>query len=185
MIRALRSSFFRFFSTGLFIKSLIFSVILAFFQIFRTCTEDLGLLPFQQPRYVNNNFIMMNMLTLIYVVPFGIALFASIHTGSDIQFRSINNKITTGVSRTSILLSDLIVTVLSAEFSIVLQMLIFYLYARFVPVKSNISVSGVIINSTLGIMVICAAFSAVFVLVQFFPMALLPLSVTMLPIKTA
>ena len=185
MIRALRSSFFRFFSTGLFIKSLIFSVILAFFQIFRTCTEDLGLLPFQQPRYVNNNFIMMNMLTLIYVVPFGIALFASIHTGSDIQFRSINNKITTGVSRTSILLSDLIVTVLSAEFSIVLQLLIFYLYARFVPVKSNISVSGLIINSTLGIMVICAAFSAVFVLVQFFSSnKLLALILTLLILPT-
>lgn len=181
MIRALRSSFFRFFSTGLFIKSLIFSVILAFFQIFRTCTEELGLLPFQQPRYINNTFIMMNMLSLLYVVPFGIAIFASIHTGSDIQFRSINNKITTGVSRTSILLSDLIVTVLSAEFSIVLQMLIFYLYARFVPVKSNISVSGVIINSTLCIMVICAAFSAVYVLLQIFSSnKLLALIITLL-----
>jgi len=181
MIRALRSSFFRFFSTGLFIKSLIFSVVLAFFQIFRTCTEELGLLPFQQPRYINNTFIMMNMLSLLHVVPFGIAIFASIHTGSDIQFRSINNKITTGVSRTSILLSDLIVTVLSAEFSIVLQMLIFYLYARFVPVKSNISLSGVIINSTLCIMVICAAFCAVYVLLQIFSSnKLLALIITLL-----
>jgi len=181
MIRALRSSFFRFFSTGLFIKSLIFSVILAFFQIFRTCTEELGLLPFQQPRYINNTFIMMNMLSLLYVVPFGIAIFASIHTGSDIQFRSINNKITTGVSRTSILLSDLIVTVLTAEFSILLQMVIFYLYARFVPVKSNISVSGVIINSTLCIMVICAAFCAVYVLLQIFSSnKLLALIITLL-----
>lgn len=181
MIRALRSSFFRFFSTGLFIKSLIFSVILAFFQILRTCTEELGLFPFQQPRYINNTFIMMNMLSLLYVVPFGIALFASIHTGSDIQFRSINNKIATGVSRTSIFFSDLIVTVLTAEFSILLQMVIFYLYARFVPVKSNISVSGVIINSTLCIMVICAAFSAVYVLLQIFSSnKLLALIITLL-----
>ena len=181
MIRALRSSFFRFFSTGLFIKSLIFSVILAFFQIFRTCTGELGLFPFQQPRYINNTFIMMNMLSLLYVVPFGIALFASIHTGSDIQFRSINNKIATGVSRTSIFFSDLIVTVLTAEFSILFQMVIFYLYARFVPVKSNISVSGVIINSTLCIMVICAAFSAVYVLLQIFSSnKLLALIITLL-----
>ena len=181
MIRALRSSFFRFFSTGLFIKSLIFSVVLAFFQIFRTCTEELGLLPFQQPRYINNTFIMMNMLSLLYVVPFGIAIFASIHTGSDIQFRSINNKIATGVSRTSIFFSDLIVTVLTAEFSILLQMVIFYLYARFVPVKSNISVSGVIINSTLCIMVICAAFGSVYVLLQFFSSnKLLALIITLL-----
>ena len=181
MIRALRSSFFRFFSTGLFIKSLIFSVILAFFQILRTCTEELGLFPFQQPRYINNTFIMMNMLSLLYVVPFGIAIFASIHTGSDIQFRSINNKIATGVSRTSIFFSDLIVTVLTAEFSILLQMVIFYLYARFVPVKSNISVSGVIINSTLCIMVICAAFSAVYVLLQIFSSnKLLALIITLL-----
>ena len=123
----------------------------------------------------------MNMLSLLYVVPFGIAIFASIHTGSDIQFRSINNKITTGVSRTSILLSDLIVTVLTAEFSILLQMVIFYLYARFVPVKSNISVSGVIINSTLCIMVICAAFSAVYVLLQIFSSnKLLALIITLL-----
>lgn len=123
----------------------------------------------------------MNMLSLLYVVPFGIAIFASIHTGSDIQFRSINNKIATGVSRTSIFLSDLIVTVLTAEFSILLQMVIFYLYARFVPVKSNISVSGVIINSTLCIMVICAAFSAVYVLLQIFSSnKLLALIITLL-----
>lgn len=127
----------------------------------------------------------MNMLSLLYVVPFGIAIFASIHTGSDIQFRSINNKIATGVSRTSIFFSDLIVTVLTAEFSILLQMVIFYLYARFVPVKSNISVSGVIINSTLCIMVICAAFSAVYVLLQIFSSnKLLALIITLLIIPT-
>ena len=185
MIRALRSSFFRFFRTGLFLKSLIFTAVMAFFQIFRTCTEDLGMFPFQQPRFINNGFILTNMLTLVYVVPFGIALFASIHTGSDVQFRSINNKITTGVSRTSIFLSDLIVTVLSTECSILLQMVIFYLYAKFAPVKSNISVAKYIINSTLCIMVICAAFCAVYVLIQYFSSnKLLALIITLLIIPT-
>ena len=181
MIRALRSSFFRFFKTGLFFKSMVFSVIMAFMLIFRTCMEDMNLLPFQQPRFINNEFIVLNMLSLVYVVPFGIAIFASIHTGSDVQFRSINNKIATGVSRTQIFISDLIVTILSAECSILIQMVVFYLFAKFAPVKSNVTVPRFIINSTLSIMVICAAFCSVYVLMQYFSSnKLLALIITLL-----
>ena len=181
MIRALRSSFFRFFKTGLFFKSMVFSVIMAFMLIFRTCMEDMNLLPFQQPRFINNEFIVLNMLSLVYVVPFGIAIFASIHTGSDVQFRSINNKIATGVSRTQIFISDLIVTILSAECSILIQMVVFYLFAKFAPVKSNVTGPRFIINSTLSIMVICAAFCSVYVLMQYFSSnKLLALIITLL-----
>lgn len=181
MIRALRSSFFRFFKTGLFFKSMVFSVVMAFMLIFRTCMEDMNLLPFQQPRFINNEFIVLNMLSLVYVVPFGIAIFASIHTGSDVQFRSINNKIATGVSRTQIFISDLIVTILSAECSILIQMVVFYLFAKFAPVKSNVTVPRFIINSTLSIMVICAAFCSVYVLMQYFSSnKLLALIITLL-----
>ncbi|MBR4913865.1 MAG: hypothetical protein IKZ42_01150 [Clostridiales bacterium] len=181
MIRALRSSFFRFFKTGLFFKSLLFSVIMAFMLILRTCMEDMNLLPFHQPRYINNGFILTNMLSLVYVVPFGIAIFASIHTGSDVQFRVINNKIATGVSRTQIFLSDLIVTLLSTEISILIQMVVFYLFAMYAPVKSNVSLPRFIINSTLCIMVICAAFCSVYVLMQYFSSnKLLALIITLL-----
>ena len=181
MIRALRSSFFRFFKTGLFFKSMVFSVVMAFMLIFRTCMEDMNLLPFQQPRFINNEFIVLNMLSLVYVLPFGIAIFASIHTGSDVQFRSINNKIATGVSRTQIFISDLIVTILSAECSILIQMVVFYLFAKFAPVKSNVTVPRFIINSTLSIMVICAAFCSVYVLMQYFSSnKLLALIITLL-----
>ena len=168
MIRALRSSFFRFFKTGLFFKSLVFSVVMAFMLIFRTCTEEMNLLPFQQPRFLNNGFILMTMLTLVFVVPFGIAIFTTIHTGSDIQFRSINNKIATGISRTQIFISDLAVTLLTTECSILIQMVIIYLFAKLAPSKSNVSVAKHIINTTLCIMVICAAFCAVYVLLQYF-----------------
>ncbi len=168
MIRALRSSFFRFFRTKLFIKSLVFSVAIAFFLIFRTCTEDMHLLPFQQPKFINNTFVMSTMMTLIYAVPFGTAIFSTIHTGSDVAFRSINNKIATGISRTWIFLSDLIVTVLTTEFSILLQVVIILLFARFAPVKQNIRINSMMINIMFCIMVICAAFCAVYVLLQYF-----------------
>ena len=168
MIRALRSSFFRFFKTGLFFKSLIFTVVIAFFLILRTCTEELNLLPFQQPRFINNSFVMSTMLTLVYVVPFGIAIFSTIQTGSDVAFRSINNKIATGISRTQLLLADLIVTLLTTEASVIIQALIIWLFARFAPVKQNVSINNRIINLLLCIMVICAAFSAVYVLLQYF-----------------
>lgn len=168
MIRALRSSFFRFFRTGLFFKSLVFTAVLAFFLIFRTCTEDLNLLPFQQPRFINNNFIMTTLVTLVFVVPFGTAIFATIHTGSDVSFRSINNKISTGISRTQLFLADLIVTLLTTELSVILQAVAICLFARFAPVKQSIRINSTIINIVLCIMVICATFSAVYVLLQYF-----------------
>jgi len=168
MIRALRSSFYRFFKTGLFFKSLVFTAAIAFFLIFRTCTEDLGLLPFQQPRFINNAFITTTMLTLVYVVPFGAAIFSTIHTGSDVAFRSINNKIATGISRTQLFVSDLIVTLLATEVSVVIQCVIIYLYAKFAPMKQNVSITNHMINIMLCVMVICAAFCAVYVLIQYF-----------------
>ncbi|PWJ70407.1 hypothetical protein B0O40_0241 [Ruminococcaceae bacterium R-25] len=168
MIRALRSSFFRFFRTGLFFKSLVFTAVLAFFLIFRTCTEDMNLLPFQQPRFINNNFIMTTLVTLVYVVPFGTAIFATIHTGSDVSFRSINNKIATGISRTQLFLADLTVTLLTTELSVIIQSVIICLFARFAPVKQSIRINSTIINIVLCIMVICAAFSAVYVCLQYF-----------------
>lgn len=168
MIRALRSSFFRFFRTGLFFMSLIFTFVLAFFLIFRSCTEDLNLLPFQQPKFINNTFVMTTMLTLVYVVPFGTAVFSTILTGSDVSFRSINNKIATGISRTQIFLSDLIVTVFATECSVILQAVVIWLFARFAPVKQNVILNSRIINLMLCIMVICAAFCAFFVLIQYF-----------------
>ena len=168
MIRALRSSFFRFFRTGLFFKSLVFTAVLAFFLIFRTCTEDMNLLPFQQPRFINNNFIITTLVTLVYVVPFGTAIFATIHTGSDVAFRSINNKIATGISRTQLFLADLIVTLLTTELSVIIQAVIICLFARFAPVKQSIRINGTIIIIVLCIMMICAAFSAVYVCLQYF-----------------
>lgn len=168
MIRALRSSFFRFFRTGLFFKSLVFTAVLAFFLIFRTCTEDMNLLPFQQPRFINNNFIMTTLVTLVFVVPFGTAIFATIHTGSDVSFRSINNKISTGISRTQLFLADLIVTLLTTELSVILQAVAICLFARFAPVKQSIRINGTIIIIVLCIMAICAAFSAVYVCLQYF-----------------
>ena len=168
MIRALRSSFFRFFRTGLFFKSLVFTVVIALFLIFRSCTEDLNLLPFQQPRFINNTFIMTTMITLVYVVPFGTAIFSTIHTGSDVAFRSINNKIATGISRTQLFLADLIVTFVTTELSVIIQCLIIWLFARFAPIKQSISINNRIINIMLCIMVICAAFCAVYVLMQYF-----------------
>ena len=111
---------------------------------------------------------MSTMLTLVYVVPFGTAIFSTIHTGSDVAFRSINNKIATGISRTQLFVSDLIVTLLATEVSVVIQCVIIYLYAKFAPMKQNVSITNHMINIMLCVMVICAAFCAVYVLIQYF-----------------
>ena len=111
---------------------------------------------------------MTTLVTLVFVVPFGTAIFATIHTGSDVSFRSINNKIATGISRTQLFLADLIVTLLTTELSVILQAVAICLFARFAPVKQSIRINGTIIIIVLCIMVICAAFSAVYVCLQYF-----------------
>ena len=168
MICALRSSFFRFVRTGLWLKGLIASVITAGILMFNNGMVELGLLPFQQPRYINNTFIITNLMYLVFVIPFGAAIFTLMHTGNDVAFRAINNKIATGISRTHIFLSDLIVSLLATELSVLIHLLCFYLYAKFAPVKENVHLNKQIFNLLLCILVISAAFCAVFLLLQFF-----------------
>ena len=65
-------------------------------------------------------------------------------------------------------MSDLIVTLLATEVSVVIQCVIIYLYAKFAPMKQNVSITNHMINIMLCVMVICAAFCAVYVLIQYF-----------------
>lgn len=168
MIRALRSSLFRFFKTGLFVKVLIFSIVMPLLVITRTAMDDLNLLPFQQPRYINNEFILLNLATLVYVIPFASAIFTSIFTGNDVQSRAINNKIATGISRTQIFLSDFILSIIVTEISLVMFVIVFFIYGKYAPVKGNVSLNGYMIHVIVCIMIICAAFTAVYTLLQFF-----------------
>jgi hypothetical protein len=130
--------------------------------------ETLELLPFQQPRYINDMFVLQNMLNLLYVIPFGAAVFTMMFIGDDVSYRAINNKISTGISRTQIFLSDFIISIVLIELTVLIEFIVFFVYSKVAPVKENVHLSNFMINSLLGIMVICAAFTAVYVLLQFF-----------------
>ncbi|WP_034448967.1 ABC transporter permease [Butyrivibrio sp. AE2032] len=168
MSRALKSAFFRFFRTGLWIKIMIFSVVLGLFVIFQTCSSDLMLYMFKRPRFLSNSFVMTCILKLVYIMPFATAIFSAMFTGNDISFRTINNKISTGISRVYIYLADLIVTVLSSLFSLFIMTGIFFLFAKFVPVKSDVRISSFLFGIFSQVLVISLAFASLYTLLQFF-----------------
>ena len=117
MIRALKSSFFRFFKTGIFFLTLLFSVVFALLVALYIYAEFYAFYAFKRPRFLDNGFVLLCLNTLLYVMPFAIALFCTLFTGTDMEFRSINNKISTGISRIQIYLADFTVTLLASVIS--------------------------------------------------------------------
>ena len=168
MICALRSSFFRLFRTGLFAKIILFSLLIGAVVIFNYCSHDLLMYVLRRPRYLDNTFIIGCILKLVYVIPFVSAVFCMMYTGSDISFRAINNRITTGISRVHIYIADLAVSVLSTLVSVAVMSLLFYVFAKTIPEKENVKINGYIAGLLFSVALICVAFAAVYTLMQFF-----------------
>ena len=89
MISSLKSSLFRFFRTKLFLLVLGFSVVMGIAMVNNTCS-DMGEYFFARPRYFDSLFVITSIRKLVFVIPFGSAIFCTMFTGSDISFRSIN-----------------------------------------------------------------------------------------------
>ena len=167
MIRALRSSFFRFVRTGLFVKVIIFSLLLCMFTVFETCILDMMMISFGRPRFFDNGFIILNLSKLNYVTPFAIAVFCSVYTGSDVSERTVNNRIATGIPRICIYFADLIISVFAAVLSAGISLLFYYVFAKNVPVKESIKINWDVLRVTGSLMIVFAGFTAFFVMLQY------------------
>ena len=168
MICALRSSFYRFFKTGLYLKMLIFTGIMCLCICFGICFESIFFYTIGRPRYIDNGYIRMCLIVALFILPFIIAVFSSVFTGSDISYRAINNKIATGLSRRSVYLADLIVTLVATLMIYLFYVLITFAVAKIWPLKSNIKIDNTIVNSLIIVLITCISFAAVFTLIQYF-----------------
>ena len=168
MNRALKSAFFRFFRTKLFIMVLIISVLIGAGIILDTgvlyITSDI----FSRPRVIANDFLFYCILKQSVVIPVAAAVFCTKFTGTDISHRSINNKISTGMKRTHIFFADYIVTMTAVFMSIVINLLMFYAFARYLPLRSYIKINSQILGLVLQSILVCIAYVSLYLLVQYF-----------------
>ena len=165
---ALNSAFFRFFRTKAFLLVLIISLIIGAGIIFDTCTYVISTSVFGRPRAIANDFLAYCIAKLAVVIPVAGAVFCTAFTGSDISYRSINNKISTGIKRVHIYLADYIVTVIALVMSSVINLLLFYAFAKFVPQRSYIKINSMITGLVLKSFIICLAYVSLYLLFQYF-----------------
>ena len=165
---ALKSAFFRFFRTKAFFLVLVISVVIGMVIIFDTSTVIISTNIFSRPRFIANDFLSYCIVKLAIVIPVASAVFSTAFTGSDISFRSINNKIATGIKRTHIYLADYIVTVIAVIMSNAINLFMFYAFAKFVPQRSYIKINGMIIGLALKSLIICLAYVSAYLLIQYF-----------------
>ena len=168
MIRALKSSFFRFFKTGIIYLTLLFSVVFALLVALYIYAEFYAFYAFKRPRFLDNGFVLLCLNSLLYVMPFAIALFCTLFTGTDVEFRSINNKISTGISRIQIYLADFTVTLLASVISCAIQEGIIFLIVKLWAIKSTIRFDTYLIGMMITVVIICISFAALYIFFQYF-----------------
>lgn len=168
MTRAVKSAFFRLFRTGLLAKVLIISVILSVLIIFNTCVGEYGYMLIRRPRYIDREFIFQCLIRIIIVFPMANAVFCTSLTGNDILFRSINNKIATGISRRNVYLAELIVSCAATFIEVAVSYGIIILFARFWPTKVGAHIDAYTMRLMVFILISCVAFTAFYTLLQFF-----------------
>jgi hypothetical protein len=168
MSRALKSAFFRFFRTKWFAKVVIFSVLMGLFVIMNTCTQVYGFMFFKRPRYLDQEFLISAWIQVYVVMPFAIAIFCSSFTGNDLAFRSINNKVATGISRRCIYLADLVVSVTASVLGSGIACGLILAYAKFWPTRAGVKINAYTVRFLLCVLVTSIAFTALYTLLQYF-----------------
>ena len=159
-------------------------MVLGAFSILQTCASEYYMYFVSRPRYLTNEFVIFCILKLVYTMPFATAVFSMMFTGNDVAFRTINNKITTGVSRVNIYIADLTVTVFASLLSLFVMTGLFFLFGRLAPVKSAVTFSKYIAGIFVQVLLITVAFASVYTLLQFFistKLLALILSLIMIP----
>ena len=162
MIRALKSSFFRFYKTGALYLTVAGSVAFAFLVALYVYGSYFSIYAFKRPRFLDNSFVLMCMNALLYVMPFAIAVFCVLFTGTDLEYRSVNNKITTGISRIQIYCADLTVSLLASVISCI------FLIVKIWAVKSTIRFDTYLIGMMITVIIICISFAALYTFFQYF-----------------
>ncbi len=168
---ALKSSLFRLFRTKLFIWVIVFSVLTGIGVFNSVCGNEMMMytLPsLGRPRYFDNGFLILCLRDLIFVFPFGAAVFSMMFTGSDISSRAINNKIVTGTPRVMIFFADTVVAALTTLFSVIVSAAVLFLLVKFVPVKESVEINSKVILTVLFDAVIVMAFMLFFTMLQVF-----------------
>ena len=168
MICALRSAFFRYRKTGLPFYVLIFSVVISMAVFIQVNSEIISVYMFARPRFYDNTIVLYSLYYLVFAIPFLSAVCCMIFTGSDISDRTINNKVTTGISRLAVYLADLVFNIISTVASLIICAICIFVCAKVIPVRESVSIDARIIETFLYVMVVCLAFTTVFTLIFFF-----------------
>lgn len=121
-----------------------------------------------RPRFLDNEFVLSCLFLSLFMLPFVIAVFTTMFTGTDISSRAVNNKIATGLPRIHIYLADLIVTLAAAVMNYALYIGITLAVARFWPMRSYVKFDRELINYLILVFITCIAFAAVDILIQYF-----------------
>lgn len=168
MIRALKSALFRFFRTKWFLKVLIFSLLTGLIIIFNTITTYYAFVFYKRPRYLDREFLTICIIGVMVILPFLIAIFCTSFTGNDLTFRSINNKVTTGISRKCIYLADLTVVVVGTVIGFAVTTGVIFAYYLFCPTRGSQRIDAHIIRIVIYVLITCIAFAAFNTLMQYF-----------------
>ena len=168
MRRALRSAFFRLFKTGLFIKSVVFSVLAGLLVANYMYSQIYAYYIFTRPRFIDNSFIIYCLYGLLYVTPFAIAVFCTMYTGTDISYRAINNRITTGISRFNLYFADLIVSLLITLISCVLSFAAIIAFVKIWARKSDIRFDSYLLSCFVKVLIASFAFATLYIFFHFF-----------------
>lgn len=165
---ALKSSLFRLFRTKLFFWIFVFSLAVGLGVFFNLCTDELDMYySLSRPRYFDTEHLILCLRNLIFVFPFGSAVFCMMFTGSDISSRTVNNKIVTGTPRIALFFADVIVSVLATVLSVVAYSAVLFIMLKFVPIKEAVEINSKVIQTVLHAAVISIAFTVFFTLLQF------------------
>ena len=121
-----------------------------------------------RPRFLDNEFVRSCLLMSLFMIPFVIAVFTMMFTGTDISCRAINNKIATGLPRIHIYLADLIVTLVAAIMNYALYRGLLLAVARFWPMRSYVKFDQELINSLILVFITCIALAAADISIQYF-----------------
>lgn len=168
MICALKSSFYRFFRSGLFAKTILFALLIGLVDIFFINDFWLSYGMVGRPRYLDNYYAANCISALKMLTPFWCGVFASSFTGKDISYRAINNKISVGIHRAKIYLADLAVAEISTILSVITSSAFICLITVIVPSKCGLVINGQLVENVLHMIIICAAFTGIYVLLQYF-----------------
>ena len=147
---------------------LILTAVLCLLSAGGTFLEYVAFYSISRPRFLDNEFVRMNLILSLFMLPFVIAVFTMMFTGTDISCRAINNKIATGLPRMQIYFADLIVTLVMAIMNYAVYVILTLAIAKFWPMRSYVKLDQGLINSLILVLITCISYAAVCIVIQYF-----------------